>query len=132
MGIPFLSEIERLINEHGSATVLRERLALANDQFVLLERKVAQLQQENAQARQRCDELERQLARYLQAEQFEECRGALFKKRPGGGYALAVYCPTCRKSTSAFPEGEQYVCGPCNWFSAFREVQIAAVMAELP
>lgn len=41
MPIPFLSEIERLINEHGSATILKERLALAADQYSALEKKLA-------------------------------------------------------------------------------------------
>ena len=42
MGIPILSEIERLINEHGSAAILKERLELANDQYTALERKLAE------------------------------------------------------------------------------------------
>ncbi len=41
------SEIERLITEHGSATILRERLALAADQYAALERKLSELQSEN-------------------------------------------------------------------------------------
>ena len=43
----FLDSIERLINEHGSAVVLRERILLANDQYAQLERKVAELQSQN-------------------------------------------------------------------------------------
>ena len=58
MGIPILSEIERLINEHGSASILKERLALASDQYGALEKKLSetnlrneQLQSENASLR---------------------------------------------------------------------------------
>lgn len=58
MGIPGLSEIERLINEHGSASILKERLALASDQYGALEKKLSeanlrneQLQSENASFR---------------------------------------------------------------------------------
>lgn len=43
-----LGDIERLINEHGSAAVLRERLALAKDEHAALEKKVATFQEENA------------------------------------------------------------------------------------
>lgn len=43
----FLDSIERLITEHGSATILRERISLANDQYALLEKKAADLQSEN-------------------------------------------------------------------------------------
>lgn len=33
--------IEKLINEHGSATILKERIALANDKYAALERKLS-------------------------------------------------------------------------------------------
>lgn len=41
MAIPILSEIEKLINEHGSATIMKERLALAADQYSALEKKLS-------------------------------------------------------------------------------------------
>ncbi len=39
--------IEKLINEHGSATILRERIALASDQYIALEKKNTLLTKEN-------------------------------------------------------------------------------------
>ncbi len=42
----FLDSIEKLINEHGSATILRERIALLNDQYSAIERQVVTLQQQ--------------------------------------------------------------------------------------
>lgn len=36
-----LDGIERLINEHGSAVILKERIALANDKYAALEQKLA-------------------------------------------------------------------------------------------
>lgn len=41
MGIPILGEIEKLINEHGSAAILKERLSLAADQYAALEKKLS-------------------------------------------------------------------------------------------
>jgi FtsZ-binding cell division protein ZapB len=43
MGIPFLGEVEKLINEHGSAAILKERIALANDKYAALEMKATDL-----------------------------------------------------------------------------------------
>src|SRR5687768_12392588 len=37
-----LDSIEKLINEHGSATILKERIALANDKYTALERKLSE------------------------------------------------------------------------------------------
>lgn len=42
----FLDSIEKLINEHGSATILRERIALLNDQHSAIEKQVVTLQQQ--------------------------------------------------------------------------------------
>jgi hypothetical protein len=39
-----LDYIEKLINEHGSATILSQQLALAKDEFARLERKKEELQ----------------------------------------------------------------------------------------
>ena len=37
-----LDGIEKLINEHGSAVILKERIALANDKYVALEQKLSE------------------------------------------------------------------------------------------
>jgi hypothetical protein len=49
-----LDGLEKIINEHGSAVILKERIALANDQYAILEKKfeasalrVAELESEN-------------------------------------------------------------------------------------
>ena len=47
MAIPFLNEIEKLITEHGSAAILRERIALINDKYVALESENRVLRSEN-------------------------------------------------------------------------------------
>ena len=41
MAIPLLGEFERLINERGSAAIMKERLSMANDQYAALERRLA-------------------------------------------------------------------------------------------
>jgi predicted nucleic acid-binding Zn-ribbon protein len=46
MGI--FQDIERLIAEHGSASILRERLALAKDQYTALEKQNAALKESEA------------------------------------------------------------------------------------
>jgi hypothetical protein len=43
--------IERLINEHGSATILKERIALANDKYGDLERNLKSAETDAAQLR---------------------------------------------------------------------------------
>ena len=49
--MPLFDNLEKLITEHGSASILRERLSLAADKYSALEEKVAQLKEENATLR---------------------------------------------------------------------------------
>lgn len=44
----FLDSIEKLINERGSAAILRERIALLNEQHAAVEKQVVALKQEVA------------------------------------------------------------------------------------
>lgn len=61
MGIPVLAEIERLITEHGSAAILRERLGLASEQYAALEKKVAELQAEKERLESENSELKQKV-----------------------------------------------------------------------
>ena len=131
MNIPFLDQIERFINERGSAAILKERLGLLQDQLVLHKAEFAKLQQENAALRECVDDLDRRAASQAAAEEFVEHRGALFKRKPGGGYHHAVYCPTCSDSTSVFPPGGEFNC-TCSWFSNFIEPDLPRILSELP
>lgn len=53
-----LEHFEKLINEHGSATILREHLALVKAEYATLERKCTDLTAENDRLRTRITELE--------------------------------------------------------------------------
>src|SRR5205809_555029 len=57
-----LELINQLINEHGSATIMGERLNLARDQAQVLEKQLAALVVENAALKQRVAQLEQQVA----------------------------------------------------------------------
>jgi hypothetical protein len=54
-------EIERLITEHGSASILRERLELAKEQYAALEKKNSDLQGENKTLRQKVDQFQEEI-----------------------------------------------------------------------
>ena len=60
MGIPIFSEIEKLINEHGSAAILKERLSLAADEYAALQRKLADSATDNEKLVAKIQLLEKQ------------------------------------------------------------------------
>lgn len=131
MALQIFREIERLITEHGSAAILKERNSLLRDQIDILKSEFTKLDRENSDLKRRNAELEKRLAASEENEQFVEERGALFKRRPQGGYHNAVYCPKCRQSASPFPPGEEFNC-TCGWFSAFTEDELPTIMRSLP
>jgi len=54
----FLDSIEKLINEHGSAAILRERIALLNEQHAAVEKKAVLLEQQVARLLRENERLE--------------------------------------------------------------------------
>ena len=48
MPLSLFGNIEKLITEHGSAAVLRERITLAQEKYAALEKKLAEVKEEHA------------------------------------------------------------------------------------
>jgi hypothetical protein len=59
-------------------------------------------------------------------------RGALFKKKPEGGYYRVVFCPTCKGATPSLADMLHFYCPHCNWRSNFTGRQLHTVMEKLP
>ena len=125
------SEIERWITEHGSAAILEKHLAFFRDIANRAEKEKAELQNQLAECKKENEKVAAQLESYRRSEEFVECRGALFKRKKGGGYVHAVYCPTHKVSCAPFPPGESFCCPQCSWFSSFRESQLGVVLQEI-
>ena len=66
MAIPILGEIERLITEHGSAVILKERVAQLREQMELLEKKATAFERENEELKTKCITLEGQVTNLRQ------------------------------------------------------------------
>lgn len=54
-------QLQKLINEHGSATILRDHLALFKDQVVLLEKKAISLESENLDLKDKLEKTKQEL-----------------------------------------------------------------------
>lgn len=96
-----LDYLDKLVTEHGSAAVLDKHLAFVREQAQALEKQVADLQSEKATLKKRVADLQAQIASKTALDDFVECRGALFKRKPTGGYHHAVFCPDCRGPMSS-------------------------------
>jgi hypothetical protein len=84
------------ITEHGSSAVLDKHLAFVREQALALEKQVNDLQRENDNLKKHVADLLAKVTSKTALDEFVECRGALFKRKPTGGYHNAVFCPDCR------------------------------------
>ena len=134
-----LDGLEKLINEHGSAVILKERISLANDQYVILEKKVSVLESENERLKfdnEECQKqrraLEEKLSHISTSQEYIEGSGALFKKLPDGSWDYTPYCPACKTAMVQPKRHELYVCGKksCGQRASFSSVNNA--VARLP
>ncbi len=126
-----LNNIQTLINEHGSSTILRERLSLLKDQIEMLEKENLDLKATLSDIRIENTKLREQISNQLSSEQFVEFRGGLFKPKPNGSFHKAVYCPKC-KSPMSFLHGENhYACSSCYIYLDFSRKQLNKVIEEL-
>ena len=134
-----LDGLEKLINEHGSAVILKERISLANDQYVILEKKISVLESENERLKfdnEECQKqrraLEEKLSHISTSQEYVEGSGALFKKLPDGSWDYTPYCPACKTAMVQPKRHELYVCGKksCGQRASFSSVNNA--VSRLP
>jgi hypothetical protein len=108
MTIPIIGEIEKLINEHGSATILKERIALANDKYSALEKELSasnlreeELKSENQRLKSDNIQLRQEIQRHDDILQKEKSHDNLLNvSRMKWGCITfppdnKLYCPSC-------------------------------------
>lgn len=97
MSINPLKLLEDLINEHGSSSILRERLLLVKDELGKVEKERADLQRQLAEAMEKLRYLREEVKKKSVPENFTEYRGALFKRDVSGRHAPLAHCPECKR-----------------------------------
>lgn len=117
-----LDGFERLINEHGSASILKERIALANDKYAILESENAVLRAENEALRLDNGKLQEQW-RALNKQLSETHNNPLkFDENTGtwvGDGSNTRYCAKCKASNTLSPmknDTHGWSCSVCSMF----------------
>jgi len=103
--IPILGEIEKLINEHGSAKILSERIGLAKDQYAALEKELAasksrekELETQNLRLKLDNEQLKvqiRHLKEQIHNDNLLTLKYGVYWDKDGN-----PYCPKCKTPTS--------------------------------
>ena len=132
--------LEKLINEHGSAVILKERLELMKDQAIAVENENTNLKAKNATLTRRVTQLASEnamlhsrLARSQKAEDFVEYEGAAFKRRADGTFHQTIYCPIHHLPASAMDGVCPYMCPQkdCGWTSPITPNTLKSVIAKI-
>jgi len=126
-----VQELQNLINEHGSASILRERLALLVDKVAELEKKNRTLQESLADLHVENAQLRKQLEEKTVAEEFTEHRGALFKRKNSGGYDNCVFCQSCHAPMFSLEGVTPFHCGKCGTTLNFNGDELPKIISEL-
>ena len=95
----------------------------SEEKLAKAEQRIDELTQENSKLHEQVAEAER-------LHEFDEVSGVLFKRRVGGGYHDAVYCPKCRIAMMEVVYGGIY-CDGCKWRAPIRANDVPALRASL-
>ena len=93
-----LDGLEKLINEHGSAAILKERIALAEDQHSAIEKKVIELQSENERLRLYLEKAQvqiQQLQERINSHEILQLKFGVYWDKEGN-----PHCPKCKTPTT--------------------------------
>lgn len=118
-----LDGIEKLINEHGSAAILKERITLANDKYAILESENSVLRAENDALRLDNGKLKEQ-TRNLEEQLIKLTRNSplSFNQKTGtwtDENASTHYCPKCKASNTLSPmknDTHGWSCSVCSMY----------------
>ena len=126
-----IENISTLITEHGSSSILKERLLLFRDQMEHLQRKHDGLHEENERLKKTVADLTTELQRKSVPNQFDEHRGVLFKRSADGKVQPDVYCPDCRCVMTSLQGLMPFRCSKCKFTAAFDGRELRSVIDSL-
>ena len=120
-----------LLSGIESNSVLMERVALLKDQLEILRYSHEATQKELTKTKAKCAELENEIARYRNSEEFVFKHGAAFKKT-AGGYIDTPYCPNCKLAVGSGFDDFPFQCKKCGWISTFTQNELTDILKSLP
>jgi|GEM_PF-3478700 len=135
---PF-SGIEKLINEHGSAVILKERLDLAKDKYDMLEKEknalaieVEKLHKMIEAQEEKIQYLEKSLSKIEQEnENFIDVHGVKIKRLGENIFDERVaYCFHCGTPLSAPSKMAILTCSKCGYKSSIQKRHLSCVISE--
>jgi len=128
-----MSVFTEIVKEIPLSAVLKERLTLAEVEMSGLKQANARLTTENQILRSDLSKAREEIQRHNQILQgeFVEYRGALFKRKPGGGYVDDAFCRQCHNPMVSIHR-TPFQCVRCNVMVNFGSWDLPKIVTELP
>ncbi len=126
-----LSSFDKLITEHGSATILKERIVQLREEFERLKEKHDRLEIENQRLKCEVDDLRKALEQKTISHEYTEHRGVLFRRLANGQIQDEVYCPSCKVPMTSLMGHTPLRCSKCHFTANFTGRDIERVVKEV-
>ena len=126
-----LDTFQKLIEEHGSSSILRDRISLHKDEIRKVEKELGYLKKRCSDLEEENAKLRAQLESKSAKQEFIEYRGAFFKRKPSGGYDPTVYCPSCHGPMYSLQNFLPFSCDRCNVNLNFTGADLDHIFKEL-
>lgn len=127
----FLELFDKLITEHGSSAIQKERVVLQREQFEILQHEYERLKADHQQLLIENQRLRDELKKKTIPSEFVEHRGALFRRLPNGTIQDEAYCPACKVPMSSLGRMLPFQCSECNRQVGFTGQDLQRIVAEI-
>ena len=126
-----LDALERLVNEHGSATLYKAALDESRFRISTLIDEIKDLKQENADLKDALRAYKQEAITHPPRSEMIDYRGAKFRRTDKGIDRLTIYCGVCGRPASS-SDGMPFACVPsCGWVWDYSRHELEKVVKNL-
>lgn len=126
-----LNMFNKLITEHGSASIQKERVQLFQEQVELIDKENVSLRAENDSLKKQVKSLKSRIEEQKNHDDYINFKGVYFKRLPSGKFDEIPYCPKCKSGMYGLESFFPFTCGSCDIMSGFTQGEYEGIMEEL-
>ncbi len=127
-----IAMIDRLISEHASSSIQKERLVQLREELERLEKKHDRLEAEHQRVLDENQRLRDELEKKTVPDEYTEHRGVLLRRLPNGEIQDEAYCPECKIPMTSLAGMLPFACSKCKRQANFTGKELHHVISEVP
>lgn len=131
MIVGLLEAFDKLITEHGSSTIQKERIVQLREQLERLQHEHDRLNTEHQQVLSENQRLRAELEKKSIPDEYTEHRGALFRRLTNGTIQDEAYCPACKIPMTSLGGMLPLRCSKCKREASFTGKALHKIVSEI-